>query len=237
MRRFIAAIAATAMLTGPALARDVPTPRELLAQVGDGQVDDSDMAGEETLTELIEIEVADKSMSMGAAIGLSLIPGGGFGLVYTGKKAQSVVPFLLSVAGYGVAGAYFLGAFDKSSTTACVHVRDNVVPRGECNIGNTAGDNQVNDPRSEDMMTPYFATKEDYETVKKGEDFDGKDTGVLIAIGTYAVTTLLGAIWAATVVADHNDQAQKDAESTAEGPRPLIGFDGEQGFVGIGLDF
>lgn len=232
MRRFIAATAAFALLTGPALAQEAPTPRELIAQV-----DDSDLAEEETLEELIDIEVARDSQSMAAAIGLSLIPGGGFGLMYAGKKAQATVPILLSLAGYGVAGAYLLGAFDESSTTVCEHVRAGIVDDNLCRIGDTPRENQAVDPLSEDGMTQYFATKQDYSTLKRGEDFDGQETGILIAVGTYAVTTLVGAIWAATVVYDHNEQARKDAESTAMGPRPLIGFDGNKGFVGIGLDF
>ena len=108
MRRIVSGVLAAALLPGAAMAQAVPgtpvqpTPIEeapppavLLAQV-----DDSDLADEETLTELMQIEIDRDAQSMGAAIGLSLIPGGGWGLLYAGKPAQSAVPFSLAAAGF-----------------------------------------------------------------------------------------------------------------------------------------
>lgn len=240
MRRIAATVAAASLLAGPALARNpVPTSAAAPPQVLLAQVDDSDLKDEETLEELIENEYDEKSWSMGKAIGLSLLPGAGYGLVYAEKKAQSVVPFILSIAGYGVGIAYMLGVFDESSKRVCVHVRDGEVPLGECSIGRTPGDNQANDPRSANGMTQYFDTQNDYQEGIKGEDFDGTKTGYLILASTYAVTTLLGAIWAGAVVSDHNDRLRKDLESTAQGPtlRPVMAYDGQNGLFGLGLDF
>lgn len=240
MRRFVSVATTVGLLAGPALAKNpVPTSAAAPPAVLLAQVDDSDLADEETLEELIEDEITAESWSMGKAIGLSLLPGGGFGLIYAEKKAQSVVPFLLSAVGYGVGLAYLLGVFDTDSEQVCVHVRDGEVPLNECSIGSTAGDNQANDPRSPDGMTQYFNTKGDYTPGVKGEDFDGKQTGFLILGATYAFTTLLGAIWAGSTVADHNEKVRKAAESTAEGPRlrPVMAYDGQNGLFGVGLDF
>ena len=44
----------------------------------------------------------------------------------------------------------------------CIHVRAGVVPVETCTQGDRAGDNQAIDPLSEDMNTPFFATKDDY---------------------------------------------------------------------------
>lgn len=240
MRRFAAVFAMLGLLGGPALARN-PVPTHITGSPGVllAQLDDSDLKDEKTLEEFITIEVEENSWSMGKAIGLSLIPGGGFGLIYAEKKAQSVVPFLLSAIGYGVGLAYLAGVFDEESSRVCVHVRSGEVPLGECAIGRTPSDNQANDPRSNDGMTQYFDTQADYQEGVKGEDFKGFDTGVLILGATYAFTTLLGAIWAAATVSDHNDRVRKDAESTAEGPRlrPMVAYDGQQGLFGVGLDF
>lgn len=244
MRRIAAPVAATvaaaSLLAGPALARNpVPTSAAAPPQVLLAQVDDSDLKDEETLEELIEEEITENSWSMAKAIGLSVLPGAGYGLVYAEKKAQSAVPFILSAAGYVVGALYMAGIFDESSKDVCVHVRDGEVPLRECSIGSTPGDNQANDPRSADGMTQYFDTRNDYQAGVKGEDFDGKDTGIIILGATYVVTTLLGAIWAGAVVADHNDRVRKDAESTAQGPtlRPVMAYDGDNGLFGLGIDF
>lgn len=240
MRRFVSVVTALGLLAGPALAKNpVPTSAAAPPAVLLAQIDDSDLKDEETLEELIEGEIDEESWSMGKAIGLSLLPGGGFGLIYAEKKAQSVVPFLLSAVGYGVGLAYMLGVFNEKSEQVCVHVRDGEVPLGECSIGDTAGENLANDPRSPNGMTQYFDTKGDYTEGIKGEDFDGKDTGILILGATYAFTTILGAIWAASTVSDHNDKVRKAAESTAEGPRlrPVMAYDGDNGLFGVGIDF
>ncbi|MEZ4463305.1 MAG: hypothetical protein R3F60_08640 [bacterium] len=232
-------LAALLAMTGTALA--VPPAAAPAPDVVIAQVDDSDLKEEETLQELMDDEYKGAAWSMGSAIGLSMIPGAGYGLVYAEKKPQSVVPFLLSAVGYGLGAAYLLGAFDETAKEVCLHVRDGKVPLDECAIGGRAGDNQNIDARSEDMNTPYFATKADYTRGVQGENFDGKDTGVLILGATYAATTLLGAIWAASTVADHNDRLKKDIESTAQAPsptfRPIIGGDRSGGLAGFAIDF
>lgn len=240
MRKVFALLALLAAL--PALAKApvpataAPTPDLLIAQV-----DDSDLKEEEGLQELMDEEYDEASWSMGKAIGLSLIPGGGFGLIYAEKEAQSAVPFVLAAVGFGLGAAYMVGAFDESSKKVCVHVRAGTVPLDECDIGNRAGDNQAIDPRSQDMNTPYFATKADYTKGIQGEDFDGSERGIQILAATYIGTTLIGAIWAGLTVADHNDRLRKDIESTAKAPeptwRPVVAADREGGFMGLAVDF
>ncbi|MCB9545694.1 MAG: hypothetical protein H6706_07495 [Myxococcales bacterium] len=241
MPRLAVSVAALVGWAGAAFAGPVPPAAAPAPGVLIAQVDDSDLKDEETLNELMVEEYDKDAWSMGSAIGLSLIPGAGYGLVYAEKKAQSVVPFLVSAVGYGLGAAYLLGVFDETSKQVCLHVRDGKVPLDECEIGGRAGDNQQIDGRSEDMNTPYFATKADYTRGVQGEDFDGKDTGVLILGATYAATTILGAVWAAMTVADHNDRLKKDIESTAQAPsptfRPVIGGDRSGGLMGFAVDF
>lgn len=244
MRRTVAALAAAACLPGAAWAQVQPTPIEdapppamLLAQV-----DDSDLRSEETLKELMQIEYDKDAQSVGAAIALSFIPGAGWGLLYAGKKAQAVVPFTLSAIGYGLAGAYLAGAFDTDAASACAHTRDGKVPFAECGLSRDPVRNKDEDPRADLSKHPpplniYDNTAADYSIVTTGEDFDGKETGLLILVGTYAVTTIVGAAWSAAVVSGHNDQLRKDIESTAGIPRPIVGYTGERGVVGVAFDF
>jgi hypothetical protein len=254
MRRFLAAgLAAALAMPAAALAQGTPTsaappPGLLLAQV-----DDSDLAEEETLEQLKEEEFDKESWSMGSAIGLSLVPGAGWGLVYAEKNAQATVPILLSAAGYVMAGLYFAGVFDESSKRVCKYKPTSEVLSAEsvtsstndtssfspCDVGTAAGFNQAVDPRSE-RGEQFFATQDAYERVTVGEDFDGKDTAVIIAISTYAITTLVGAVWAASTVADHNDRLRKDIESTVDagsGISPVIAYDGENGLFGAAWRF
>lgn len=240
MRKVFALLALLPAL--PVQARDAvpvmaaPGPERLIAQV-----DDSDLKDEEGLQELMDEEFDKDKWSMGSALGLSLVPGGGFGLIYAEKKAQSAVPFVLAAVGFGLGAAYLVGAFDEQSKTVCVHTRAGTVPLGECDIGNRAGDNQAIDPRSEDMNTPYFATKADYTKGIQGEDFDGASTGILILGATYIGTTLIGAIWSGLTVYDHNEKLRKDIESTAQAPtptwRPVLGADRNGGLMGLAVDF
>ena len=67
---------------------------------------DPDLEDDESLEDLMKIEYDKDAWSMGTAIGLSLVPGGGFGLLYARKKPQAVIPFLLSTVGYGLGIAY-----------------------------------------------------------------------------------------------------------------------------------
>ncbi len=237
MRRVVASVVAAGLVPGLAFAqvdpREAPPPRVLLAQV-----DDSDLGEEETLEDLKKIEYDVDAQSMGAAVGLSLLPGGGWGLMYADQKAQSTVPIVLFVAGAVVGGLYVAGIFDESSKTVCKHARDGKVELDECAIGGRAGENQAVDPR-DPQMRQYFATQEDYERVKVGDDFDGKNTGLVIIGATYAVTTILGAVWAGLVVADHNAELERSIDSTVKGPsfRPTFSFDGDNGIAGFALDF
>ena len=217
------------------------------------QIDDSDLDDEENLKQLMNIEYRKDAMSMSRAVGSSLIPGAGWGLLYTKKKTQAAVPFVLSALGYGLGAAYMLGAFDTSSTTICNHERDGRVPNAECGYQNierdpTAGDridNQSQDPRSVDGRTPYFRTAGDYSTSVAGKDFDGFNTGVIIMVSTYVVTTALGAVWAGSTVSNHNTQLRKDIESTAQRKQrrpeivaaPVLKMGQRGGLVGLSLSF
>ena len=94
--------------------------------------EDPDLEDDETLEDLMKIEYDKDAWSTSTAIGLSLVPGGGFGLIYARKKPQAVIPFLLSTVGYGLGIAYMAGAFDESQTSICTHVRAGRVPAVEC---------------------------------------------------------------------------------------------------------
>lgn len=256
MRRPAAVIAALTLASAPALANPgapvvdplaAPQPGALLAQV-----DDSDMEKEESLEFLKNLEFQKDAWSLGAGIGLSLIPGAGWGLMYAEKPAQSTVPFLLSIVGYGVGALYLTGTFDETSTEICQHVRDGRVRDEECgyadvvldpnNPGQT--DNNDIDPRDPEMR-PYFATRSDYERVTRGEDFDGFNTGLIIIGATYVVTSIVGAAWAGATVSAHNDRLRRDIDSTASrgtprpitNLRPVVGYTGERGLFGLALDF
>ena len=251
MRRTLAVLALLPALT---LAQASPTasppPRELLAQV-----DDSDLKSEESLEELMAIEYDKKSWSVSKAVALSFLPGAGWGLVYAEKKAQSSVPFLLSAAGYALAGVYFAGVFDESTSDVCNHVRAGVVgPLGadDGTDGNlnglspcdVAADRRLNkevDDLSDNQMRKYFETESDYKKKTTGEDVDGKETGLYILVGTYIGTSLIGAIWSGLVVADHNEQLRKDIEATVKAPDPVpvpvIAFDGDRGYLGVQVTF
>ena len=94
--RRLVALSLVVTLPAAAAAQSVPPemaapPRTLLAANGE-PVDDSDLGEEESLDALNKEEIDKSTWSTGAAVGLSLIPGGGFGLVYADKKAASVGP-------------------------------------------------------------------------------------------------------------------------------------------------
>lgn len=208
-----------------------------------GGIDDSDLANEETLEELKEEEYDKESWSMGTAIGLSFIPGGGAGLLYAEKPAAATVPYLLSAIGYGIGVAYIAGVADESSSDICTHVRDGRVPLEECGFGDAGADPAVRNSRdqrgepSSGIFPTYGQTQGEYTNGTVGEDFDGQKTGIIIIAGTYAVTTLLGAVWAASAVSDHNDRVRKKIDSTVQAPRPIVAYDGRRGFFGLAIDF
>ncbi|MCA9537498.1 MAG: hypothetical protein KC620_01340 [Myxococcales bacterium] len=263
MRRPVVALSALTLLPGLALAQAAPAPSvDPLAAPAPAillaQVDDADLEREETLEELQNIEYKKDAWSMPAAIGLSMVPGAGWGLIYAEKKAQSTVPFVLSVVGYGVGALYLAGLFDESSEEVCLHDTAGRVDLAECGYGDVEfdptkeprTDNNDIDPR-DPQMRPYFATKGDYTRTTVGEDFDGAKTGLIILGATYAVTSAIGAIWSGSVVAEHNDSLRKDIESTASRDavarrspagqpvnlRPIIGVSDDRGVLGLGFDF
>ena len=209
-------------------------------------VDDSDLLGEETLNELMQIEYDKEAWSMGAAIGLSLLPGGGYGLLYAEKPAQSAVPFTIFAVGAGVGLAYILGAFDSRKQTSCYHVRDGKVSRGECDIAKDKTQNHQKDPRADESLkspkNQYWNTAGDYQLRTTGENFDGTKTGIIILASAYVASTLVGAIWAGSTVSDHNEQLRKDIESTTflaplRNVRPVAYYNGDEAHFGFAFEF
>ncbi len=240
MRRTASSLLAFCLVGGTAFGQtsplDAPPPRELIAQV-----DDSDLREEETLEELQQDEYDKSSQSMAAAIGLSLLPGGGWGLVYADKGAQSTVPFLITLAGVGLGIAGYVGAFDEGGTdSSCLHVRDGEVPVSECTLHQDKVRNKEVDPR--DLSgRQYFETVNDYELIAGKEPVDNSAFGTYFLLGGYGLAALVGAVWAAIEVADHNERLRKDIESTVEGPSwrptPVVVFDGDNGMFGFSLAF
>lgn len=231
--------------TAPVAVEHAPPPAMLIAQYGGRDFHDPDLDNEETLEDLINIEVSERSQSVGAAVALSFLPGGGWGLLYAGRKAQAVVPFVLSAVGYGVGAAYLAGSFDTSSKIVCRHAQDGILPDSEFEtcfykddpIKNKEVDPRAYLPENRDPFDKYVNTKGDYKEEKTGKDFDGAKTGWIIIAATYAATTILGAAWAGSAVASDNDRLRRDAESTASLPMPYIGYNGDRGVVGVSLDF
>ncbi|MBM4113980.1 MAG: hypothetical protein FJ253_11535 [Phycisphaerae bacterium] len=267
--RRLAAAALVLTLPATAVALSVPpemapSPQVLLA-VNDEPVDDSDLATEESLTDLEGEEFQKRAWSMSAAVGLSFIPGGGFGLVYAEKKAASAVPFLLSVAGYAVGTLYLLGSFDTSKSSACYFFADPSAGGSGAKVKNfrctyakwtsstnddpIPGDVDNNPDLSqrepdgrltthsidfEGTGKPYNKSASNYDVRTTGEDFDGQKTGVIILAATYAATSILGAVWSGLTIADYNEEIRKEIESTAMNrPKPIVGYDGENGFFGL----
>lgn len=239
-------IAALALALAPSAAGasdDGPFAAEVpgVVPIAVAQIDDSDLDREETLEDLQNEEYGKEAWSTGKAIGLSMVPGGGFGLMYADNRAAAIIPFALSLIGYGLGAAYIAGVFDEESTQVCRHERDGVVPIGECDFGTTSPKNTEVDPRATNAGDRYFDTKSDYNDATTGEDFAGATTGIVIIAATYAATTLLGAIWSASNVSDHNDEVRKSIESTAKTTapiaRPVAAYDGDRGYFGLAIDF
>ena len=178
--------------------------------------------------------------------------------MYTGNKYAASVPFTLFAIGVGVGATYASGLLDTEAVPICQHVRDGRVNAAECEYQNTVRspatlmdpavkDRQDEDPRSEGGMLRYYQTGGDYSRVTAGRNFDGLKTGTYILIGTYLMTTAIGAVWAGMNVKEHNDQIRRDIESTVKGqPRkdsrdfeasPLIGYTGDRGVIGFSLTF
>ncbi len=212
----------------PQLLQAAPVPQSSFAPPAAlGEVNDDDLLHEETLLELMQIEYDKDAWSMGTAVGLSLLPGGGYGLLYVNKPAQSAIPFAIFVVGAAVGTAYLLGAFDSSESEHCYHVRDGKVSYEECSIASNPVRNHDLDPRAQNYDAveqegdAYWATAGDYSLRTTGSDFDGKMVGIIILASSYAVSSLIGAIWAGTTVSAHNEQLRRDIESTASIRQPV----------------
>jgi hypothetical protein len=194
---------------------------------------DPDLEDDESLEDLMNIEYDKGAWSMGTAIGLSLVPGGGFGLLYARKKPQAVIPILLSTVGYGLGIAYMAGAFDESQSSICTHVNAGRVSPVECGYATIPNDptqperidnanidprtcadptNCANDPNAK----PYFQTGGNYTRSTAGRDYSGRTAGLTILAATYVVSSTLGAVWSAMSVRSHNKQLRRDIESTAD---------------------
>jgi hypothetical protein len=195
--------------------------------------EDPDLEDDESLEDLMKIEYDKDAWSMGTAIGLSLVPGGGFGLLYTRKKPQAVIPFLLSTVGYGLGIAYMAGAFDESQSSICTHAAAGRVAPIECTYADIPNDptlpprtdNQTIDPRTcadpnncanDPNAKPYFQTGGNYTRSTAGRDYSGRTTGLTILAATYVVSSTLGAVWSGMSVRSHNKQLRRDIESTAD---------------------
>lgn len=232
-----------------------PSPRALFAQMEDSSLT-SELAGEETLGELQDLEYAREAMHMSKALSLSLIPGGGFGLIYAKKRAQGLLVITLSAVGYVLGLAYASGSLDSSSNDVCVYRQgeagEELVALQTCGystdntlVNNVNGVSPPKIPRSQtidprDGMLRYFETSANYTLETRGEAYNGTPTGLKLLVGTYVVSTLVGAIWSGVAVSRHNDEVRKRVESTASlSPRltPTMSSDGQRTTVGLNFSF
>jgi len=89
-----------------------------------------------------------------------------------------------------------------------------------------------------------------YQEQQRGSDYDGSSDGKMIIATTYAVTTVLAAVWSWVEIHEQNDELRKRIESTAQGPkptpsepvviggvRPTFNHDGQQTIMGLGGNF
>ena len=243
---------ALSVSAGPLLARplnpvEAPSPRAMFTQMEDPDLV-RELSQEETLEQLQDMEYDRESLSLGRGVTLSLIPGGGFGLLYAGERAQGLLVIALSTVGYVLGIAYASGSMNSEQSEVCVYKKgtpeEDLVQTQVCGWwdGQTYP-NRYNsvDPRSVDPVNnpegqKYFQTKTNYTLEQRGEQYDGQGLGLKILIGTYLTSTLIGAIWSGDVILDHNDEVRKRVESTA-GLFPVIHTDGDGTTVGLGLRF
>jgi hypothetical protein len=186
MRRIASLLALATPLT-PALATPpelAPPPQVLLAQAEEADPDDPN---EESLTVMDGGIIDERSWSMTAAIGLSLVPGGGFGLFYVEKPGAGWATIALSAIGYGVGAAYMLGVFDEQPETRC-RFKDEVAEPEECEsaLDRTGPLRDEKNPRTGNF---YSFEVEDFSRVTTGEDYDGTTTGLAIASTATATPT------------------------------------------------
>ena len=96
----------------------------------------------------------------------------------------------------------------------------------------------------------YNEVRDYYQEQQRGSDYDGSSDGKLIIATTYAVTTVLAAVWSWVEIHEQNDELRKRIESTAQGPRPTpsepvvrggvrptFNHDGQQTIMGLGGNF
>ncbi len=212
------------------------------------QMDDPDLvqeiSGEETLGQLQELEFQRESLSVGKAIALSLIPGGGWGLLYARKKAQSMVPLITSLIGYGVGAVYLSGQLDTKAEDVCIYKPTNVAEANVevCSYYTPIPSDPFRhlEPDKNNPAKKYFETKGDYEIETRGTNYDGSKFGLQMLAGTYVVSSLIGAIWATVAVNEHNDEVRKKVESTAQLKfqfTPIVQYNGRTAQMGFGFNF
>ncbi len=101
------------------------SPLFTLNQGSQGQMMDDptlmrELEQEESLEDLQDIEYSREALSINRGILLSLIPGGGWSLMYANRRAQGVLMILGASIGYAMGTAYVLGVFDEQAERACV---------------------------------------------------------------------------------------------------------------------
>ena len=231
-----------------------PSPQVLFAQMDDPALV-MELKDEETLGDLQNIEYEREALSMSKGILLSFIPGGGWGLLYAKKSIQAIVPFLLSAVGYGIGAVYLSGSFDETQQEVCVHdPSQTTVSYEQCSWGegsihpdkyNTYDQLSWNDingdgQQQQNELKRYFETKGDYRQTTQGNNVNLSDQGLPVILGTYIATSLIGAIWSAVVISQHNKELRKKIESTAQAPiqiLPSISYTGQQANAGLTLTF
>ena len=107
-------------------------------------------------------------------------------------------------------------------------------------------------PPTGNYRVPLFSeVRELYQEQRRGNDYDGTKTGQLIIASTYAVTTVLSAIWSTMEINEQNKELRKRIEATsAQAPRPYnpnpthvskihptFQYDGQETLMGISGHF
>ena len=234
---------------------EAPRPALMFAQMDDPELV-RELSNEETLGQLQEIEFERDSLSLSKGIIYSLIPGGSWGLFYAKKRAQGLIPLLLSVVGYGLGATYLSGTFDTASTDVCVYTpTQELVSMATCSRGEPTPsrpqqhldyderswvDSNGDGQKQPDEVKRYFQTQGDYTTETRGKNEEFGDLGLTILVGTYVVTTVIGAIWAGSSISTHNDELRKKIESTAQAPikvNPTLVYDGRNALMGLSVQF
>jgi hypothetical protein len=252
------------------------------------QMDDPELvrelANEETLEDLQNIEYEREALSVDRGLLLSLIPGGGWSLLYANRRAQGVLMIIGAAVGYSMGAAYLLGVFDESAEQQCILTDSSknsmfvgkeycspasIIHPTDRNANNPAYDPYLykddtasdptlrvilkgDQPPSGNYRVPlYSEVRELYQGQRRGRDYDGTSTGQVIIASTYALTTVLTAIWTTVEINEQNNELRKRIESTsAQAPlpivptptqvsqvRPTFQYDGQQTIMGLGGQF